>query len=211
MATIHLTARELREHDPKRFDKEYYEWCAYNPWDDWHDPIIDGLTERCEALGIAVSQRNVYYSGFHSQGDGLGFSGIAHMHHALERMGGKDRYLALWHALDDYGAVAQINTGGRHSNFISSVDAWYDFAPGNTYPAGIFKDLSHEAWDELVSEQAEEVFPELEAYLLEECRDLANDCYRELQDEYDAITSEDAFIESCEANEVTFEIEGEEA
>lgn len=209
MTTIHLTARELREHDPKRFDREYYDWLQYAAWDDWHDPIIDGLIERCEALGIAVRRQNVHYSGFHSQGDGLGFSGCAHMHHALERMGKKDQYLALWHALNDYGAVAQINATGRR--YISSVDAWYDFAPGNTYPAGIFKDLSHEAWDELVSEQAEAVFPELEEFLLEECRDLAYDCYRELQDEYDDITSEEAFIESCEANEITFEIEGEES
>jgi len=210
MTTIHLTARELREHDPKRFEREYYEWCSYTPWDDWHDPMIDGLIERCDELGIAVDRNGVHYSGFHSQGDGLGFSGYANMYHALERMGKKDQYLALWYSLYDYGGTAYISCG-RGNNYISGVNAWYDFAPGNTYPAGVFKDLPQEAWDELVSEQSEEAFPELEAYLMEECRDLANDCYRELQEEYDAITSEEAFIESCEANEITFEIEGEES
>jgi len=46
---------------------------------------------------------------------------------------------------------------------------------------------------------------ELQSYVDEVC----NNLYRMLRDEYEHLTSEEAFIDSCECNEITFEIEGE--
>ena len=39
---------------------------------------------------------------------------------------------------------------------------------------------------------------------------ISHQLYRDLRDEYEHLTSEESFIESCECNDVTFEIEGEE-
>lgn len=41
------------------------------------------------------------------------------------------------------------------------------------------------------------------------CDRFMQDFYDRLRDEYENITSEDAFVESCEINGITFETEGE--
>lgn len=207
MTIIHLSASELKEHDRRRFDYEYYKWCAHDLWDDWHENEIAELIAKCAALDITVRPHDVHWSGFWSQGDGLGFSGTALLDVALARMGKKNQYLALWYSLRDFGAKARIDCRGNH---ISFVDVWHDFSPGHTHPDGIFKDLPLETWDELVAEQADEVLDQVGRYLLDECRDLADECYRALQADYEYLTSEESFIESCEINEVTFEVEGED-
>jgi hypothetical protein len=43
-------------------------------YDDWHDPIIEGFIEDMQELGHTVEYKNIQYSGFWSQGDGLSFT-----------------------------------------------------------------------------------------------------------------------------------------
>jgi hypothetical protein len=40
--------------------------------------------------------------------------------------------------------------------------------------------------------------------------DISRQIYRDLRNEYEHLTSEESFIESCECNDVTFETEDEE-
>jgi len=71
----------------------------------------------------------------------------------------------------------------------------------------VFQNLEQDAWDELIEEQyyAASLEDELQSYVDEVCKDL----YSRLRDEYEHLTSEESFIESCECNDITFEIEGE--
>jgi hypothetical protein len=41
--------------------------------------------------------------------------------------------------------------------------------------------------------------------------DISRQLYRDLRDDYEHMTSEESFIESCECNDITFEIEECEA
>jgi hypothetical protein len=68
--------------------------------------------------------------------------------------------------------------------------------------------LEQDAWDVLVEEQyyAAGLEDELQSYVDDACRDL----YQRLRDEADHLLSEESFIESCECNEITFEIEEED-
>jgi hypothetical protein len=78
---------------------------------------------------------------------------------------------------------------------------------GNTYAAGIFAGLESEAWDELIEDQYASAG--LEKALQDYVDDVSRQLYRDLRAEYEHLSSEQSFIESCECNDITFEIEEE--
>ena len=86
----------------------------------------------------------------------------------------------------------------------SSIEEWAN----QTAPSGMFEGLEQEAWEELVDEQISDL--NIEDGVLSFCEALARKLYTDLRDEYEHLTSEEMFIEHCEANEVTFE-ENEDA
>jgi hypothetical protein len=86
-----------------------------------------------------------------------------------------------------------------------------DYTPGNCLPAGIFSDMSQEAWDMLIQEQWDDLGDKLATEIHEYAKDAAEELYKALEEDYDACTSEESFIDSCACNGVTFEIEEEES
>lgn len=84
-----MNIKELRERDPKRFDKLYEEWREHEPYDGWAESIYEMAVEEGEKRGfmIDVSQQSrrgtphvykeysIYWSGFWSQGDGASWVG----------------------------------------------------------------------------------------------------------------------------------------
>ena len=85
------------------------------------------------------------------------------------------------------------------------MSANLDCSPGNCVPSGVFKDLPQEDWDALVEEQL--AAEDWEQLILDQCEALASDLHSALVDEYEYLTSEEQFIESCECNDVTFDLE----
>ena len=117
-----------------------------------------------------------------------------------------EKYPALRLAIEDYGDYASVSTYNRSCVARVSMDGG---CIGNTYAAGIFAGLEAEAWDELVEEQYNEAG--IEQALQDYVDDISQELYTDLSDEYEHLTSEESFIESCECNDVTFEIEECEA
>jgi hypothetical protein len=115
-----------------------------------------------------------------------------------------ERYLALYLACKQDGSYMTLRTNNRgfymHTNI---VDHLYE-----TAPEGVFSMLDEDAWTELVIDQWDRAG--LEDEMKSTCERFMQDMYDKLRDEYENLTSEDAFIESCEFNDATFEIEGEE-
>jgi hypothetical protein len=74
-------------------------------------------------------------------------------------------------------------------------------------PLGIFSELDEETWGDLIDDQWRESY--IEEAVREFAQDKADDLLEALRSEWDYISSEEYFIESCEINEVKFEIEGE--
>jgi hypothetical protein len=68
--------------------------------------------------------------------------------------------------------------------------------------------LDKDTWVELVEDQSGSL--DVEAEIKSTCERFMSEMYYKLRDEYEHLTSEESFIESCECNEITFEIEGEE-
>ena len=191
-----MNALELKATDPKRFDKEYAKWRENALDYDWWDWVQDNLKEDCAEYGITV--KDIEFNLGYSQSDYAAFNGQIDVVEWMQAEGYDVEYPALYVAMGDYREYASITTNwGR-----SRVNMEYGVV-GNTYPAGIFKHLDREAWDELVDEQATTANLEeaMQKWVGKRCRKL----YCELRDEYEHLTSEESFIDSCECNEITFE------
>jgi hypothetical protein len=198
-----VTAKELKELDPKRFKEEYYKWQEYAADYDWADWIKDNYTADMRVEGIKID--NFYWDISYSQGDGANFDGHAVVHEWMEANPQyAEQYPALYLACKQDGSYVSVRTGNRgHNMHFNLNESWW-----GTDPCGIFHMLDKDTWVELVDDQAG--FVDVEAEIRSTCERFMQDMYYKLRDEYEHITSEESFIESCECNEVTFEIEGEE-
>jgi len=200
----HLTAKELQTQDPKKFQKEYSKWQEYALDYDWWDYMEETFKTDMAKVGIDVQR--IYFSLSYSQGDYASFEGQINVAEWMEHKGYDETYPALYLAVKDYGEFARVSDRSRGGwprvNFDGNV-------VGNTNPEGIFAGLEQDAWDELVYEQfsAAGLEGEMQSFVEDVCRKL----YRDLRDEYEHLTSEESFIESCECNEITFETEECEA
>jgi len=203
-----VTAQELKELDPKRFKKEYDDWSVHAADWDWTDFLQD---ERKKLMGLdGIHVDSLYWQVSFCQGDGASFDGFVNIRdwmnavEADEEFTYAEKYPALYLAAKQDGSFMRIRTGGRGMHFqIDLRENWE-----GTRAEGIFTGLDDASWEELVMSQAsdacldEDIRLHLESHM--------NAFYSDLRDEYLHHTSEESFIESCECNEVTFEIEGEE-
>ena len=191
-----MDAKELKERDPKRFNKEYWKWAEYAADHDWWDFIYDNFKADCALKGVRVD--DIVFSGFWSQGDGAAFAGKVYVYEWMEIMKLDEQYPIAYLACKSDGGYVSLLTG-RGNNMRTTLDENLHYSE----PEGLFADLDGEEWQELVREQFDAMSVETE--ILTYCEDLAKDLYKSLRDEYDSLTSEEAFIESCECNEITFE------
>lgn len=199
-----ISAKELQSIDPKRFQKEYSKWVEYGIYDDWWDYIESNLKEELAPFGVTTLR--LEFSLGYSQSDYATFTGTIHVSEWMEKV--KDgeqtyaeKYPALYLDLLEYGSHASISTA--HRSGYGRVN--HDHYLGNTYPSGIFQHLDQESWDLLVDEQCIE--SNIERAMQEWVNDRSRQLYRELRDEYEHLTSEESFIESCECNDITFDLE----
>lgn len=195
-----MNVTELKELHPKRFEKEYEEWCEHEADDDWWTYIQDWFQERHAPQGVTVN--SIQFS-LYGQGSGAAFNGSVDIAKFMEHAGLHEKYLPLYLACKNDGSYCRvrIRRGFR-------MDIGFEGAPGDTAPSGVFADLDDTAWSVLVTQQFDE--SSLEDAVEEFCNDICDELHTDLEKEYDHITSEEAFIESCEANQITFEIETEE-
>ena len=201
MTTYQLTALELKERDPKEFDRQYWAWTEYAADYDWWDCDIDWFKKDMDGRGVYVS--DVEFES--NYGWSAGFHGNMDLHVLIEHLGLKDKYLALWYDAKNYGAIVKFDTSTWG---VSQRVREVEYFPGNCYPDGVFKDLPQEAWDAMVSEQFDA--EDWEKLALDWVQPYVDKLADDLEKDYEYLTSEEAFLESCEANEITFEVEGDD-
>lgn len=198
-----LSARELQSIDPKRFQQEYLKWTNYALEHEWWDSVEEFFETDTADKGFDVDR--ILFSLSYSQGDYASFEGRINVAEWMVAKKYDETYPALYLAVKDYGEHAQVTDRYRGRASVS----FEGYVTGNTLPAGIFKHLDSEAWDDLVYEQftAAGLEDEMQSDVDALCRKL----YSDLRDEYEHLTSEESFIESCECNDITFEIEENES
>jgi hypothetical protein len=164
-------------------------------------------TFKTDASNEGIDVQRIYFSLSYSQGDYASFEGQINVAEWMEAKGYDETYPALYLAAVDYGEYASVSDRTNRGGWPRvSLDG---NVVGNTDPAGIFKQLDREAWDALVYEQCDAAG--LEGEMQSTVEALCRTLYSDLRDEYEHLTSEQSFIESCECNEITFELEECEA
>lgn len=156
--------------------------------DDWGEYILDDAKEIGQLIGIAI--KNIYYSGFYSQGDGACFEGYYHYQigglKALKEYAPEDKELhRIAQELQElqkrnfYKLEASVKQSGHYSHDgCTVIDAGYDVAWETT-----------DALSELL-------------------RDFMKWIYRQLEQEYEFQTSEEQIRETILANDYQFNING---
>lgn len=189
-----MNAAELKIADPKRFNKRYYEWCAHALDYEWWDFTVEMFTEDCAPKGVEVVDTSFSIPG------SAGFEGWVNVAVFMETSGLAEKYPALYLGVTDDGGRAKVSVT-RNSNMRVSYDSYVN----QTAPSGMFSGLDQQAWEELIESQEAEA--DLEAAIQKYCNDLGNELHTMLRNEEEYLTSEEAYIEYCAANDITFETE----
>ena len=192
-----MNVQQLKETYPRRFDKEYQKWMSNALDYDWWDCVYEQFHEDCKAYGFDIDLRRTHFSLGYCQSDYAAFEAVIDFPAWMTKHGYDQKYLALWLDVKEYGVNPTYRVHQAWVNF--------DYRPGCCNPSGVFSDLPVEAWDELCEEQW--AAEDWEQRLLETCKALEADLYRRLRDEYEHLTSEEAFVDSCMANETEFDEE----
>ena len=199
MVTNKITVGMLQELYPERFEKEYYKWMEFALDYEWYDYLYTQFKADCLPKGVRVDY--IHYSGFGNQGDGATFDCHVDIPTYMELQGLHETYPALYLAVIDDGSRIGVRRNLRGNMEIYN----YHVYANQTAPSGVFENLDQQAWEELIDAQEREA--DLDDAVLKLCRGLAAELYKDLEAEYEYLTSKKSFIESCDCNEVLFDIE----
>lgn len=177
---------------------------------DWWDSTYSDFKERMRGIGVEVDR--MYFSGFCSQGDGACFEGsVSDWDLFLRSLGYTDKVL-IQHAMDHFSFSVKHSGHYYHENCTSfyadlctpASAADEDFAERyGPYPWDA-DDVRTKAWLALLNQYDS---TKLEDEFEEAFKDHMRTLYRDLEKEYDYLTSDEAVWESLEANEMTDELE----
>lgn len=172
----------------------------------WWDHAYENFKVDMEAKGIEVDQ--MYFSGFWSQGDGASFTGRIRdwpgfeEHHKVGLLPIHIEHLADWGA-------ANISTGGNYSHS-GTMRLTYEVPWPNDIEDEHFIESFWPHKDELrlavcMSEFCKLDYVSFEEGVIEACRDHADQLYKDLEEEYEYLTSDEAVLDTMEANEMLVE------
>lgn len=176
-----------------------------SPHNDWWDAVYEDFERVCEILGIHLKTTPVrlmgggtrakpciWFSGFWSQGDGASFEGyLSHAKGATWSIRDYAPQDTTLHGIADrlqaiqrrnfYQLAAEVSHRGRYCHeYTMSIDVTRESPKGQP-----------------PTDDAEEI-------VIEALRDLARWLYRQLEAEYDHLTSDEAIEEGIIVNEYTF-------
>lgn len=164
----------------KELQKELIEQHQYEEmeWGNWHEPIIEGWKDKLENLGYDNAE--IHFSGFHSQGDGACFTCNIddRLFLSHERHEGKFKCLLC----DELSFTIKITHNWRYY-FPTSTDVEFNY------------EEDYKKNQELKKAVHEILIPELEKFILKEREELGHQIYKDLQDYYEDLTSEETVKE----------------
>lgn len=187
---------------------------------EWWDAVYDDFERVCGILGIETGAKEPCFSGFWSQGDGaswtgwyraqgLGYAGLEPLP-TYDLAPVKIREYApedeeLHRIADELCLLARI-----YHPVYAKIERPY----GSRYVhAHTMYVTEWEYYDEELGEEDvdTEIAHHIEETLIALFRDLAGWLYKRLEDEHDYLTSDEAVIETLEANEIEEDEENEDA
>lgn len=166
----------------------------------WHEYMLEEWEDKIETMGFNNPQ--ISYTGFSSQGDGASFTckDVDVLEFIRSQKAAKKFEMILKGikagAIVVNVSVERIDHHYYHENTVrGDVEVLQ-----NSISDKVFNNEFH---NNVVSEGGA-----LCALLTETVRSLSKQIYRDLEQEYDALTTDEAIIDTIEANEYTFTITG---
>jgi hypothetical protein len=179
----------------------------------WWLPSFKDFEKEGEPLGFDV--RNIYFTGFYSQGDGACWTGYVDVVRWLELNKADDPNAHILVALiQEEWVVGKLeivlnNSRYSHSNTMNHGHLATYLPVGEEEPyqlqKGIFKGADV---DKLVDAMGMGFVDEMCVDMLQAARDYADEIYKRLRDEYEHLCSEEVIAETCDANEYLFDEAG---
>lgn len=172
----------------------------------WWDCVYSDFTEDMKAIGIDV--RQMYFSGFWSQGDGACFQGkldntLVYLDHHHQ-----GQYPMIRNLLE-HGGEVYVNcdqSGNYYHEMCTSIWVDADTLTGILPQPTEFHEQIAEQWQDLLNKEMDD----FEKDVIEQWRTYMRDLYRKLEEEYDHLTSDEAVWDAIEANELDTDAEDEE-
>jgi hypothetical protein len=165
---------------------------------DWYEGVYESFKADMRAVGITVWR--MYFSGFHSQGDGACFEGT--LDNALTYLNHhhKDQYPMIRklveHGGDVYARCEHRGSYYHENSTVFWVDA--DTLTGMVPQPTEFHETIVEQWQS----QLEDEVNAFEKDVIEQWRSYMQDLYRKLEAEYEHLTDDEAVWDTIEANEL---------
>jgi len=192
---------------PEAQQRALEDWAHDQPYEGWWDMEEENLREDMKLRGIEIE--DVQFSGFYSQGDGSSFVGNVDLLHFMNwdaQQGEASRHLATTHK-EVY--LSQIPFNGEASvNYEWMVNITrnsHHYSHENTVSTNIEYNFFGDGDDDL----PEDAVISLENDLNDIMREYMRSYYKQLEAQYDYLTGEEAFIESCADNAWLFDESGE--
>ena len=198
-----MNIHELKEKHPRRFDTEYQKWTEYAADYDWWESTYDWYTEQMAEYGVRVD--DIEFSGFYSQGDYANWIGqIDDVKLFLEKTGGNLTQMPLYAlACEPMALWIGISNGWNYYKYTPSIDLgdleYPRYVDSGEMTQGLWAGQPMEEVAAMVDNDA------VEELISKWVKDQWSNLFKMLQEEYEGVISEEAFIESCECNEVEFD------
>jgi len=211
MKTIQLNLYEFGELDEKVKQNALTACHNLNLFDNWWDYIYDDFMIICGLLGITVDKKSMVFEGFYSQGDGSGFSAgvdIPNLLKSITKKGWRGYAPKLdfdfgWPGIDRRVLeLVKYNKIDMNARIISRTRGYGVAVDLGIYPA--FHPVKN--YDLIYAE-----LDNLEKWLDVVAQILNRFLFKQLQDNYEYLTSDEAVIEAIEANGYWFTADGRKA
>ena len=171
---------------------------------DWWDGVYDCFTEKMKEAGVHVE--DIQFSGFWSQGDGASFNGSVEDWKLFFEKHDLSKYpvFVKLHEVGGLSASWKSHGGYCHEHTVSfGVDAEDFWVCVNDHDE--LSEAVSIAYSAIVTEQ----FQDFEKDISEILKGYMRELYKELEQEYEYLTSDEQVWESIVANELNTEKETE--
>lgn len=209
MKTIKVNLYRFEELSDKAKQKALEAFWDINVNHDWWDFVYDDFKQLCSYFGLTVDLERTYFSGFYHQGQGCGYTATIDfmtMLACIKNQSWKeyapnaefcfpdiDINRRLQQLIDAgiIDIVASVKPGSRGTNINVSTDASYSSNMCSNYDR-INEELS----------KLEEITDKI-------CKELNSFLFKNLLEDYEYLTSEDAVRETIQVNEYDFGSDGQ--
>lgn len=205
MKTVCIECRQYSEWDEKTQQKildkyrninvefdDWYEWEFENWATKLAERGYDIVEEKTNKNGKKYKDYQIAFSGFWSQGDGASFTGTVDIIKWLEYTK-NSRYSRILKLLKS-GSI-------QHSASIKR-DRWHHYSHWNT------TSIYHDWYMNGDHPRIEALIEDIEEELLKDHQELNREIYKELQEDYEEQTSDEAVKDTLEANQYEFDETG---